>query len=202
MRLTLWLALQTSPPNCHNVPFCRFQQTTCRRISLLSARSREGKVPIYTLGRSLYENRVNNIVTIIMKISATFFFVLSGVSETAAFSTRPLLVTGRTNAPSGILQRFAQTEEKSGLFSDEVQQEAREVLEKVGWARPTDGEGELTSDDPFVQQINEGIQRDFGVNLDDLLNPAKVWKNEIWGTDKGLPGILTQVPVLVRILLL
>ena len=68
---------------------------------------------------------------------------------------------------------FLQTDEKSGLFSDEVQQEAREVLERVGWARPQD-DGEMTSDDPFVRQINEGIQRDFGVQLDDLLNPAKV----------------------------
>ena len=66
-----------------------------------------------------------------------------------------------------------QTEEKSGVFSDEVQQEAREVLEKVGWARPLD-DGEMTSEDPFVQQIDAGIQKDFGVGLDDLLNPAKV----------------------------
>lgn len=68
---------------------------------------------------------------------------------------------------------FAQTDEKNGLFSDEVQQEARDVLEKVGWASPTEG-AELTSEDPFVKQINAGIQRDFGVDLDDLLNPAKV----------------------------
>lgn len=65
------------------------------------------------------------------------------------------------------------TEEKSGFFSDEVQQEAKEVLEKVGWARPMD-DGEMTSDDPFVQQIDAGIKEDFGVGLDDLLNPAKV----------------------------
>lgn len=66
-----------------------------------------------------------------------------------------------------------ETEEKSGVFSEEIQQEAREVLEKVGWARPME-DGEMTSEDPFVQQINAGIQEDFGFGLDDLLNPAKV----------------------------
>jgi hypothetical protein len=60
-----------------------------------------------------------------------------------------------------------------GLFSDDVQQEAKDALESVGWASPID-DAELTSDDPFVQEINAGIQRDFGVGLDELLNPAKV----------------------------
>jgi len=64
-------------------------------------------------------------------------------------------------------------EEKRGIFSDEIQQEAKEVLQKVGWASPTD-DGEMTSEDPFVQQIDAGIQADFGFGLDDLLNPAKV----------------------------
>merc|ERR1712183_1058852 len=32
----------------------------------------------------------------------------------------------------------------------------------------------MTSDDPFVKSIDEGIRKDFGVGLDDLLNPAKV----------------------------
>jgi hypothetical protein len=66
-----------------------------------------------------------------------------------------------------------ETEEKSGFFSDELQKEAEEVLEKVGWARPM-GDGEMTSADPFVQQIDAGIQEDYGFGLDDLLNPAKV----------------------------
>ncbi|KAG7365425.1 hypothetical protein IV203_038629 [Nitzschia inconspicua] len=77
------------------------------------------------------------------------------------------------------LQQFmvppSTTEEdtKGGVFSAEVQQEAKEALQSVGWARPLD-DGEMTSEDPFVQQIDAGIQRDFGVGLDDLLNPAKV----------------------------
>jgi len=61
-----------------------------------------------------------------------------------------------------------------GVFSEAVQQEAKEALESVGWARPMEGDGEMTSEDPFVKQIDAGIQRDFGVGLDDLLNPAKV----------------------------
>jgi hypothetical protein len=33
---------------------------------------------------------------------------------------------------------------------------------------------ELTSDDPFVQRINDAIQKESGVSLEELLNPAKV----------------------------
>jgi hypothetical protein len=32
----------------------------------------------------------------------------------------------------------------------------------------------MTSDDPFVQQIDESIMKEMGVGLDQLLNPAKV----------------------------
>jgi len=66
----------------------------------------------------------------------------------------------------------------SSVFSESVQSEAREVLENVGWAgvAPNLGDPEqpMTSDDPFVQNIDAGIRKDFGVGLDDLLNPAKV----------------------------
>lgn len=66
----------------------------------------------------------------------------------------------------------------SSVFSESVQTEAREVLEKVGWAGVApdldNPEQPMTSDDPFVQNIDAGIRKDFGVGLDDLLNPAKV----------------------------
>lgn len=66
----------------------------------------------------------------------------------------------------------------SSVFSESVQSEAREVLEKVGWAGVApdldNPEQPMTSDDPFVQNIDAGIREDFGVGLDDLLNPAKV----------------------------
>ena len=55
---------------------------------------------------------------------------------------------------------------------EEILQEASEKLEAVGWSLPTSGD--LTSEDPFVQAIDAGIQRDVGVPLDELLNPAKV----------------------------
>ena len=79
-------------------------------------------------------------------------------------------------------QRMAETKENTGIFSDDVQQEAKAALESVGWARPVD-DGEMTSEDPFVQQIDAGIQRDFGVGLDDLLNPAKVQNFWIFARD-------------------
>lgn len=37
-----------------------------------------------------------------------------------------------------------------------------------------EGDGELTSEDPFVKQIDESIRGEMGVGLDELLNPAKV----------------------------
>ena len=119
-----------------------------------------------------------------MKISMAALLIPLSTTTVQAFSTVPTGLIARarplpaTNEASMIRssRRWSKTEENSGVFSEEVQQEAREVLEKVGWARPMEGEGEMTSEDPFVQQINAGIQRDFGVDLDDLLNPAKVGK--------------------------
>lgn len=117
-----------------------------------------------------------------MKVFVSLYFILLSLTDVSAFSSisRRTAFQTRSVPASDIFSKqkrsslFAQTEEKNGVFSDEVQQEAQEVLTKVGWARPMEGEGEMTSDDPFVQQINAGIQRDFGVDLDDLLNPAKV----------------------------
>jgi hypothetical protein len=63
-------------------------------------------------------------------------------------------------------------QEKVG-FSQEIMDEANEALNSVGWAPPVD-DGELTSDDPFVQSIDASIQQDMGVGLEELLNPAKV----------------------------
>jgi hypothetical protein len=53
-----------------------------------------------------------------------------------------------------------------------AQSEAQEALTAVGWSLPA--QGDLTSDDPFVQAIDASIQRDIGVSLEELLNPAKV----------------------------
>ena len=94
-------------------------------------------------------------------------------AEVANAFTCPRAAVSLNKRPLTIQRMVQDTEEKSGVFSDEVQQEAKEVLQKVGWAAPM-GDGEMTSEDPFVQQIDAGIQQDFGFGLDDLLNPAKV----------------------------
>jgi hypothetical protein len=63
--------------------------------------------------------------------------------------------------------------EKTSEKLDEVRADAESALQGVGWL-PLPDEGDLTADDPFVQAIDAGIQRDMGVTLDELLNPAKV----------------------------
>jgi hypothetical protein len=75
------------------------------------------------------------------------------------------------------LQRLAAVKKEEQFVqaqstTEEVQNDAREALKAVGWAMPA--EGDLTSEDPFVKAINQGIQKDIGVSLDELLNPAKV----------------------------
>jgi hypothetical protein len=57
--------------------------------------------------------------------------------------------------------------------STSIMEDATEALASVGWAPPS-SDAELTSDDPFVRQIDASIQKDIGVGLDELLNPAKV----------------------------
>ena len=56
---------------------------------------------------------------------------------------------------------------------DAVFGEAGDALRSVGWSAPLSSE-EMTSEDPFVQRINAQIQKESGVQLDELLNPAKV----------------------------
>lgn len=92
------------------------------------------------------------------------------------------------------------------VFSESVQTDAREVLERVGWAGVapdlTDPEQPMTSDDPFVQKIDEGIRQDYGVGLDDLLNPAKVvnlerelyqLQQELADADPGNAEVVQQI---------
>ena len=62
------------------------------------------------------------------------------------------------------------------LFDSSTLQEASDALTSVGWAgvAPMQGEGEMTSEDPFVKLIDQSVQEEMGVGLDQLLNPAKV----------------------------
>ena len=77
---------------------------------------------------------------------------------------------------------MAEEDRNSIGFSQQVMDEAADALVSVGWSAPSSGEGELTSSDPFVQSIDASIQRDMGVRLDELLNPAKVRGTENVGS--------------------
>jgi len=66
---------------------------------------------------------------------------------------------------------------KRQLFDDTTLAEANDALAGAGWAGaapPSNGAGELTSEDPFVQRIDASVRGEVGVGLDELLNPAKV----------------------------
>lgn len=125
------------------------------------------------------ENMLYSIVTVSLLVVGSSGFVPSGTSQGVGGSsgTRTALVVpprlDRTSARSRstLVRRWA-VEEKETVILNEVKADAQEALTAVGWSMPT--EGDLTSDDPFVQSISAGIQRDFGVPLDELLNPAKV----------------------------
>jgi len=91
-----------------------------------------------------------------------------------------LLVVGAAKAfsppqPSAAVRRstLQQLNEKKEATTTTVMEEANEALTSVGWAPPS-SDAELTSDDPFVRQIDASIQQDMGVGLEELLNPAKV----------------------------
>lgn len=102
----------------------------------------------------------------IMRISSTIHVGAAlFIGSTTAFS--PL-------KPSTVTRRHTRLYDKQQQDSSTtVMEEANEALTSVGWAPPS-SDAELTSDDPFVQQIDASIQQDFGVGLDELLNPAKV----------------------------
>jgi len=107
--------------------------------------------------------------------------VLTCSHEASAFAP---ISPSRNNLKSQTVERtwrrFSTDKDSQGSITtldpessrEEIMQDASEKLDAVGWSLPT--AGDLTSEDPFVQAIDAGIQRDVGVNLDDLLNPAKV----------------------------
>jgi hypothetical protein len=107
-------------------------------------------------------------MTIPIKYTTTALALVLLLSSAAAFSpvqpsraTSPQLSAERKDASTSIME------------------EANEALASVGWAPPSSDE-ELTSDDPFVRQIDASIQKDMGVGLDELLNPAKVSKTSMF----------------------
>eukprot|EP00551_Chaetoceros_affinis_P001529 CAMPEP_0203657744 /NCGR_PEP_ID=MMETSP0088-20131115/45981_1 /ASSEMBLY_ACC=CAM_ASM_001087 /TAXON_ID=426623 /ORGANISM="Chaetoceros affinis, Strain CCMP159" /LENGTH=343 /DNA_ID=CAMNT_0050519197 /DNA_START=125 /DNA_END=1156 /DNA_ORIENTATION=+ len=122
-------------------------------------------------------NRKNSAVCV-----ASVLLILS-LDSSSAFAPpqSPSLVS--TTSPSTTHHRlhnrlYALTTEEEAKAQqkeqkEEILNEASEALTSVGWSAPM-AEDELTSDDPFVQKINAQIQEESGVNLDELLNPAKV----------------------------
>mmetsp|Transcript_20940 Transcript_20940/g.31923 ORF Transcript_20940/g.31923 Transcript_20940/m.31923 type:complete len:322 (-) Transcript_20940:44-1009(-) len=88
-------------------------------------------------------------------------FQISGVSHASRRNNRAFLT-----------QMAAQQDGQQTNEVDGVMAEATDALQGVGWAPR--GDGDITSDDPFVQRINAEIIQEMGVPLDELLNPATV----------------------------
>ena len=94
-----------------------------------------------------------------------------------AFSVSPITSQQQQQQKQRLLTQRIKMAEKLPGFSQEVMDEAADALSSVGWAAPTsDNDAEMTSEDPFVQSIDASIQKEMGVSLDELLNPAKVGK--------------------------
>jgi len=105
--------------------------------------------------------------------------LLSMLTTSSAFAPSSIIstskITTRIHAEKEPLFTSA-TEEKSSEERDRkqtIRDEAQDALVSVGWSAPMMAD-ELTADDPFVRRINEQIQEESGVDLDQLLNPAKV----------------------------
>jgi len=82
----------------------------------------------------------------------------------------PLTRTAKNHLPS-----LSSTRLQERNIKEEILEEANDALASVGWSQPKPMEdGEMTSEDPFVKRIDAEIRNDFGVGLDELLNPAKV----------------------------
>ena len=114
----------------------------------------------YSSSVSFTTQQQNNRITLFAKDDKGTLFFAEGTDTTTEQKS--------TEAPS----------EKSNnqLFDSGTLAEANDALSNVGWSgvAPIQGDGEMTSDDPFVKQIDESIRGEIGVGLDELLNPAKV----------------------------
>ena len=106
-----------------------------------------------------------------MRFSSSVFLALGMLSNSAeAFAPRSASWVTQSRSSSS-WDSFLQQKQDSSV--EEVITEASDALQGVGWSAPAE-DGELTSDDPFVQRINSEIMQEMGVPLDELLNPATV----------------------------
>jgi len=113
----------------------------------------------YSSSVSITQQSQNNRITLFAKDEGTLFFAEGTDTTTTQQSAE---------VPS--------EESNNQLFDSGTLAEANDALSNVGWSgvAPIQGDGEMTSDDPFVKQIDESIRGEIGVGLDELLNPAKV----------------------------
>ena len=105
---------------------------------------------------SLSAPRKNNNAN---RIAKTFLFAEEAETATTTTNVQP-----------------PESHNNNQLFDAATMADATDALNSVGWSgvAPMQGDGEMTSDDPFVKQIDESIRGEMGVGLDELLNPAKV----------------------------
>jgi len=150
-------------------------------LMLLSVTLSSSLVPHSWYGYTIVpNNRRSNIVTTFTWKSPQLEHQRRQLRHVMATADDEVTTTNTVITPDDDLNDDGvSTGKMSSVFSESVQKEAREVLEKVGWAGvapdlDSDPEQPMTSDDPFVKNIDAGIRKDFGVGLDDLLNPAKV----------------------------
>jgi len=123
------------------------------------------------------------------RLSAALLLILASVDAFSPPSRTTRLPTVSRHSFSRLYTSVKEdTKEDS---RNEILEEAEEALKAVGWSMPQ--EGELTADDPFVRAIDAGIQQDFGVALEDLLNPAKVVNLE-----RDLYNLRTQLASLTQ----
>ena len=92
------------------------------------------------------------------------------IAKTLLFAEEAETATTTTNVQP------PESHNNNQLFDAATMADATDALNSVGWSgvAPMQGDGEMTSDDPFVKQIDESIRGEMGVGLDELLNPAKV----------------------------
>ena len=114
----------------------------------------------YSSSVSYTTRQQHNIITLFAKDDKGTLFFAEGTDTTTEQQS--------TEVPS--------KESNNQLFDSGTLAEANDALSNVGWSgvAPIQGDGEMTSDDPFVKQIDESIRGEIGVGLDELLNPAKV----------------------------
>lgn len=102
------------------------------------------------------------------------------ISRKPGFDVKSSLMATEKKTSSEFFFATTTGEQKDGVnpgksrdATQDILDDAQDALQAVGWSAPM-SQAELSSDDPFIQRINEQIQKESGVGLDQLLNPAKV----------------------------